>query len=165
MYVPVSDHNLNICCNSTINIGLHVLITGFQAPTACILGESTFIFPHLNDDQLLVPLFSHHSFHKSTNPGFSLLRRADILSKVKLPRRHRGSLQNSNFSSSCEKKLMRIQGLLELLAVIRSVGRQSGIRRLSWAMMSAGGRMRGEQQQKPQTVSVTSRHALGHTQW
>lgn len=92
MYVPVSDHNLNICCNSTINIGLHVLITGFQAPTACILGESTFIFPHLNDDQLLVPLFSHHSFHKSTNPGFSLLRRADILSKVKLPRRHRGSL-------------------------------------------------------------------------
>lgn len=48
-HVPVSD--------STINIGLHVLITGFQAPTACILGESTFIFPHLNDDQLLMLLF------------------------------------------------------------------------------------------------------------
>ncbi len=91
-YVPVSDQHLNICCDSTINIGLHVLIAGFQAPTACILGESTFIFLRLNDDQLLMPLFSHNSFHESTNPGFSLLRRVDVLSKVKLPRRHRGSL-------------------------------------------------------------------------
>lgn len=93
-YVAVSHHYLNICFSSTINIGLHVLIAGFQASTACILGEFTFIFFQLNDDQLLMLLFSHNSFHESTNPGFSLLRRADILSKVKLPRRRRGRLQN-----------------------------------------------------------------------
>lgn len=73
-HICFTELHLNICCSSTINIGLHVLITGFQASTACILSESTFIFPQLNADQLLMLLFSHNSFHESTNPGFSPLR-------------------------------------------------------------------------------------------
>ena len=75
-------------------------------------------------------LFSHNSFHESTNPGFSLLRRADMLSKVKLPRRHRREPAEFKFQLKlCERAN-------ENSGIIRVIGRD----RVNWKVVGQSGR-------------------------